>query len=95
MASTILPVRNLNNKTSQYLERDVTSVKFSEQVTSTGLTKVILTDKERRYRTFGYVPKRGNPIATRNELALDYMAKFSFELNLNRVGRAPSKIGKD
>lgn len=95
MPSHTPPPRNLNNKTSEYLQRDVSSVEFKDETTSTGLTKVILLDKARRYRAFGYVKNKGNATTVRNELSIEYLAKFSTDFDLRKVGRAKSKIDKD
>ena len=90
-----VPDRNINNKTSEYLQRDISSVEFKEEETSAGHIKIILLDKNRKHRSFAYVKKRGNIIATKNELAISYMSKFSLFLDLRKVGRAPSKYDKD
>lgn len=95
MASQNTPPRNINNKIHIYLERDVPSITFSEQKTSTGLKKVILIDKKRRHRSFAYVSKNGNVIATKNELSIDYLSKYCLDLDLRKVARAPSKINTD
>ena len=95
MSSTNLPPRMQNNKTSEHLQRDVPSVEYSEQKTSAGQMKVILIDRTRRHRSFSYVKKHGSIMTARNELALDFLSKFSAELDLRVVGRSISKKGKD
>ena len=89
------PIRNLNNKIYEYLQRDVDSVEYKEETSSVGRKKVILLDRTKRYRDFAYVADKCSVITAKNNLALSYLTKFNLDFDLRKVGRAPSKVNKD